>query len=150
MSLSLNSPAFSSNASIPKQYTCNGKNYSPALHWSGAPAGTRSYVLIVDDPDAPMGTWVHWLLFNIPASVNHLDEAAPLPTGAISGLNSWGKQNYGGPCPPNGTHRYFFKLYALDSMLTLDASADKEALLNAMESHILEHCEIIGLYKQIQ
>ncbi len=148
MSLSLESPVFIHNASIPKQYTCNGDNISPALKWSGAPAGTQSYVLIVDDPDAPMGTWVHWLLFNIPATLTHLDEATQIPAGAISGKNSWDQQGYGGPCPPSGTHRYFFKLYALDSKLTVNSSVNKQDLLNAMQNHILDSSELIGLYKQ--
>jgi len=148
MSLSLESPEFLHNASIPKKYTCNGENLSPALKWHGAPAGTQSYVLIVDDPDAPMGTWVHWLLFNIPATMTHLDEATQTPAGAISGKNSWDKQGYGGPCPPSGTHRYFFKLYALDSKLTVNSSVNKQDILNAMQNHILESSELIGLYKQ--
>ena len=148
MSLLLESPSFIHNASIPKQYTCNGENISPALKWSGAPAGTQSYVLIVDDPDAPMGTWVHWLLFNVPATLNHLDEATQTPASAISGKNSWDQQGYGGPCPPSGTHRYFFKLYALDSKLTVNSSVNKQDILNAMQNHILDSSELIGLYKQ--
>ena len=148
MSLSLESPAFLSNASIPPQYTCNGENYSPALHWQGAPVGTKSYVLIVDDPDAPNGTWVHWVLFNIPATCNHLDEATETPPGAISGMNSWELKGYGGPCPPSGTHRYFFKLSALDVRLTVNSNATKSDILNAMEHHILDHSELVGLYKQ--
>ena len=148
MSLSLESPEFTHNASIPKQYTCTGKNISPALSWHGAPAGTQSYVLIVDDPDAPMGTWVHWLLFNIPAILTHLDEATQTPAGAISGKNSWHQQGYGGPCPPSGTHHYIFKLYALDSKLTVNSSVNKQDILNAMQNHILDSSELIGLYKQ--
>ena len=148
MSLSLESTAFLSNTSIPPQYTCNGSNYSPALHWHGAPVGTQSYVLIVDDPDAPNGTWVHWVLFNIPAKYNHLDEATETPTGAISGKNSWDLKGYGGPCPPSGTHRYFFKLYALDVLLTVNSSATKSDILNAMEGHILDSSELVGFYKQ--
>ena len=148
MNLSLESPGFTHNASIPKQYTCNGENISPALSWHGAPAGTQSYVLIVDDPDAPMGTWVHWLLFNIPGTLTHLDEATQTPAGAISGKNSWDQQGYGGPCPPSGTNRYFFKLYALNSKLTVNSSVNKQDILNAMENHILDSSELIGLYKQ--
>lgn len=148
MSLSLESPAFLNQTLMPKQYTCNGSNYSPALSWQGAPAGTKSYVLMVEDPDAPNGIWVHWLLFNIPATLTQLDEATEVPTSAISGKNSWGAQGYRGPCPPNGTHRYYFKLYALDSRLTVNSSVNKDDILNAMEGHILESSELIGLYKQ--
>lgn len=148
MSLSLESTTLIHNASIPKQYTCNGENISPALQWHGTPAGTQSYVLIVDDPDAPAGTWVHWLLFNIPATLTRLDEATKTPAGAISGKNSWDQQGYGGPCPPSGTHRYFFKLYALDSKLTVNSSVNKQDILNAMQNHILDSSELIGLYKQ--
>ena len=148
MNLALESPAFIHNALMPKQYTCNGQNISPALKWSGAPTGTQSYVLIVDDPDAPMGTWVHWLLFNIPATLTHLDEATKTPVGAISGKNSWNQEGYGGPCPPSGTHRYFFKLYALDSKLTINSNVNKQDILNAMQNHIMDTSELIGLYKQ--
>ena len=146
MSLSLESPAFLPNTSIPKEYSCKGLDHSPALNWHGAPAGTQSFVLIVDDPDAPNGTWDHWVLFNIPATLSHLKTATDLPAGAICGINSWGVQGYGGPCPPSGTHRYFFKLYALDSLLTVNSSANKQDVLNAMQDHILDSSELIGLY----
>ncbi len=148
MSLTIESPAFNTNTLMPIQYTCNGENHSPALRWHGAPAGTASYVLIVDDPDAPKGTWVHWLLFNIPATLSQLPEATELPADAISGKNSWDKQGYGGPCPPSGTHRYYFKLYALDTRLTVNSSVNKDDILNAMEGHVLGMSELIGLYKQ--
>ncbi len=126
MNLSIESSAFVTNTLMPKQYTCDGLNDSPALSWQGAPEGTQSYVLIVDDPDAPHGTWVHWVLFNIPATLSRLEKAAELPSRAISGKNSWGEQGYRGPCPPQGTHRYFFTLYALDSRLTVNSSVNKQ------------------------
>ena len=148
MSLSLTSPGFSNNTLMPKQYTCNGDNYSPALNWTGAPVGTESYALIVDDPDAPNGTWDHWLLFNIPATLDHLDEATQTPAGALSGKNSWDEHGYGGPCPPSGTHRYFFTLYALDSRLTVNSNVNKQDILNAIQNHILDSSQLIGLYKQ--
>ena len=146
MSLSLESPAFLANKPIPTEYTCKGEDHSPALGWRGAPAGTRSFVLIVDDPDAPHGTWVHWVLFNIPSTLSQLKPATELPAGTISGKNSWGTQGYRGPCPPSGTHRYFFTLYALDSRLTVNSSANKEDILNAMQTHILDSAELVGLY----
>ena len=146
MSLALQSSAFLTNTPIPKQYTCHGEDHSPDLSWHGAPTGTQSYVLIVDDPDAPGGTWVHWLLFNIPATVNHLDKATQLPAGAISGKNSWGTAGYRGPCPPSGTHHYRFTLYALDTRLTVNSSVNKQDIINAMQNHILERAELIGLY----
>ena len=148
MPLTITSPAFANQTKIPAQYTCNGKNDSPQLNWQGAPAGTKSYVLIMDDPDAPNGTWVHWVLFNLPANLNQLALAAELPDGAISGKNSWDQTGYGGPCPPNGTHRYFFKLYALDTILTINSSVTKADVLNAMQNHILANCELVGLYSQ--
>lgn len=148
MPLSLTSQSFADQNNIPKKYTCNGQNSSPDLEWSGAPSGTKSYVLIMDDPDAPNGTWVHWVLFNIPGNLKQLSEAAELPAGAISGHNSWEQKGYGGPCPPSGTHRYFFKLYALDTILTINSSVRKSDVLNAMQDHILESCELVGLYSQ--
>ncbi len=144
----LESSVFIHNTSIPGLYTCDGADRSPALTWKGAPAGTQSYVLIMDDPDAPNGTWDHWLLFNIPATLNRLDEATDLPAGAISGKNSWGNTGYGGPCPPSGTHRYIFTLYALDTQLTLHSGVNKQHLLGAMEGHVLASSELIGLYKR--
>ena len=148
MPLTITSPAFENQTRIPVQYTCNGKNHSPELNWQAAPAGTKSYTLIMDDPDAPNGTWVHWVLFNIPENVNHLALATALPNGAISGKNSWDQTGYGGPCPPQGTHRYFFKLYALDTRLTINSSVTTEDVLNAMQNHILDSSELVGLYSQ--
>ncbi len=147
--LSIQSPAFTNNAWIPKPFTCNGVNHSPALNWTGAPTGTESYVLIVDDPDAPNGTRTHWILFNIPKTLTQLDEATKTPKDAKSGRNSKDEPGYFGPCPHSGTHRYFFTLYALDSRLTVNSSANKQDILNAMQNHILESSQLMGLYNQL-
>jgi Raf kinase inhibitor-like YbhB/YbcL family protein len=147
MSLTLTSDAFANGQSIPAKYSCVGKNISPALAWNEPPAGTQSFALIVDDPDAPAGTWVHWVLFNIPVSTLSLDES--MDTSAMSaGRNSSGKMSYDGPCPPSGTHRYFFKLYALDSTLSLSPGATKEQLLTAMKGHILAQGELMGTFSK--
>ena len=129
MSLELTSNAFTNGQSIPAKYACTGRNISPALAWNDPPAGTQSLALIMDDPDAPAGTWVHWVLFNIPADARSLQEN--MDTSAMSvGKNSWADLGYGGPCPPSGTHRYFFKLYALDTTINLLPGATKEQVLN--------------------
>ena len=149
----LTSAAFTQNGEIPTKCTGEGEDLSPALSWSGAPAGTKSFAMIVDDPDAPdpkapKMCYVHWVLHNIPASATSLPENATkagLPSGAVQGINDWGKQEYGGPMPPIGTHRYFFKLYALDTMLNLSAPTKPE-LLKAMEGHILAQTELMGTY----
>jgi len=147
MSFTLTSNAFKTDTMIPAEYTCDGAGYSPELSWHHAPANTQSFVLIVDDPDAPMGTWYHWLVFNIPATVDTLPKnLKKLPTGSLSANNSWHKQGYGGPCPPSGTHRYFFKLYALDTTLQLPAGASKQRLDSAMRAHILTTAVLIGKY----
>ena len=146
--MKLISPAFSHNESIPAEYTCDGANISPALAWTDAPAETKSFALIVDDPDAPAKVWVHWIVFNIPANVNNLMEntsAAPFIQG-ITDFN--GKQQYGGPCPPSGIHHYRFTLYALDTMLHIPAETNKEKLLAAMHGHILEQTTLIGTYQR--
>lgn len=148
MSLSLTSPAFEHNAFIPDEFTCHGADYPPPLMWKDPPKNTKSFVLIMDDPDAPMGVWIHWILFNIPANCRELDAAIDIPDSAISSQNSWGKTGYGGPCPPSGTHRYFFKLYALDALLSLDETASKHDVEYAMQSHILETSELIGKYSK--
>ena len=152
MALSITSPVFKNGSPIPALYSCKGRDISPALSWSDAPAGTRSLALILDDPDAPGGTWVHWVIYNIPASAGGLQEAAPiqaqLADGSLNGINSWGKLGYGGPCPPSGTHRYFFKLYALDTMLSLPSGANKQNLLSAMMNHILALVELIGTFSK--
>ncbi|KTD06489.1 Phosphatidylethanolamine-binding protein [Legionella gratiana] len=146
MNFSLESPAFKHNALIPLEYTCEGDNHPPPLIWHNPPPHTQSFVLIMDDPDAPMGVWVHWVLLNLPADYRQLRTGATLPASVITGKNSWGKSSYGGPCPPSGTHRYFFKLYALDTLLSLDKTATKQIVEKAMQQHILEHCELIGKY----
>jgi len=150
MSMTLNSTAFTQGNSIPARYTCTSEDISPPLSWDAPPAGTQSLALIMDDPDAPAGTWVHWVIYNIPASARGLTENirpdAQLTDGSLQGKNSWGKLGYGGPCPPSGTHRYFFKLYALDTVLELKSGASKSALLAAMEGHILSYAELMGTY----
>ncbi len=147
MSLQLTSDAFTNGQSIPAKYSCKGKNISPALAWNEPPAGTKSFALIVDDPDAPMGTWVHWVLFNIPAETRSLQENAN-PNAISAGKNSSGNMRYDGPCPPSGTHRYFFKLYALDAALSLSPGATKEQVLQAMQSHILAQGELMGTFSK--
>jgi Raf kinase inhibitor-like YbhB/YbcL family protein len=148
----LTSSAFQQGDPIPVIYSCDGENTSPRLTWTNPPAGTQSLALIFDDPDAPGGTWVHWVLFNLPAETRSLPEAvSPDPTlanGALHGLNSWGSVGYGGPCPPGGEHRYFFKLYALDSVLDLEVGAAKEQLLAAMADHIVAEVELMGTYSR--
>ncbi len=152
--MELRSPAFKNGETIPVKYTCDGEDISPALSWSGAPAGTKSFVLIMDDPDAPMGTWIHWVVYNIPANVNSLPENVPpekkLKDGTLQGKNSWGRIGYGGPCPPppTGAHRYFFKLYAIDKILPLGPGATKKEVLKAIEGHILGKAELMGRYKR--
>lgn len=156
MSLTISSSAFTHNTPIPPIYTCDGLNISPPLQWAGVPPGTRSLVLIIDDPDAPdpaapKMVWVHWLLYNIPSTVTSLPEGiAPdaLPAGTLTGRNDGKKTTYGGPCPPIGCHRYFHKLYALDTVLPNLQIPKKPALLQAMEGHILASAEIIGLYQR--
>lgn len=151
MKLELNSNSFTAGANIPKKFTCDAEDHSPELHWSPPPAGTKSLALIADDPDAPVGTWVHWVLFNLPAETRSLPEAVPktgsLPSGAQQGQNDFRKTGYGGPCPPPGKpHRYLFKLYALDASLSLKTSATKADLEKAMKSHILAQAELMGKY----
>jgi Raf kinase inhibitor-like YbhB/YbcL family protein len=152
MTLSITSPAFKNGSSIPAEYTCISKDISPTLAWSGQPAATKSFALIMDDPDAAGGTWVHWVIYNIPASARGLQEAAPtkvqLADGSLNGVNSWGNLGYGGPCPPSGTHRYFFKLYALDTMLDLPSGANKQKLLSVMQDHILAQGELMGTFSK--
>jgi len=146
-SMKISSPEFQNNGFIPKKFTCQGENINPELVFSDVPKNANSLVLIMDDPDAPMGTWDHWILFSIPADVKEIIEDS-VPMNAVQGLNSWPKNEYGGPCPPSGTHRYFFKLYALDKMLDLDESADKSVVESAMEGHIIAKAELIGLYRK--
>lgn len=150
MSFEIRSDAFAAGQEIPSRYSCDGEDISPGLSWTGAPQGTASFALILDDPDAPAGTWVHWVLFNVPGQATALSEALPvepeLADGSRHGSNSWGSVGYGGPCPPRGTHRYFFKLYALDTALELEAGASKDQLLAAMQGHILAEAELMGEY----
>lgn len=143
----LSSTAFQNNGFIPSKYTCDGSDINPHLVIENVPAGTKSLALIVDDPDAPMGTWVHWLVWNIAPNTAGIKENN-VPKGALLGLNDFKKQSYGGPCPPSGTHRYFFKLYALDSILNLPSGAKKADIEKAMKGHIISQSQIIGLYKR--
>ena len=142
--MKLTSFAFEHNQMIPRKYTCQGEDVSPPLQIEGVPAGAKSLALIVDDPDAPMGTWVHWVVFNIPPRDSIAEDTIP----GKQGRNDFGKNDYGGPCPPSGTHRYFHKIYALDTMLELKEGITKKALEKAMEGHILDKAELIGLYKK--
>lgn len=143
----LESSAFAANGMIPKKYTCEDQNISPPLSWSNIPENTLSFALIVDDPDAPVGVWDHWILFNIPASTKHFDEnVTAFPEGTVAGSNSYSETIYKGPCPPSGTHRYFFKLYALNVVLELKKGAKKDDLENAMKGHILGEAVLIGKY----
>jgi Raf kinase inhibitor-like YbhB/YbcL family protein len=152
MPLELTSTGFAHEESIPSKYTCDGEDVSPSLQWGEPPPGTQSFALIMDDPDAPAGTWVHWVLYGLPAQARTLPEgvvpAAELADGSRHGKNSWGRSGYGGPCPPSGTHRYFFKLYALDTGLDLDSGASEEQLLQAMEGHIVAQAELMGTYSR--
>jgi Raf kinase inhibitor-like YbhB/YbcL family protein len=156
MALSLTSPVFTHNGPIPKHYTCQGKDVSPAIGWSGLPNGTKSIALIVDDPDAPdpaapKRVWVHWVLYNIPPSATALPEAVNstgLPHGTRQGRNDWDRTGYGGPCPPIGRHRYFHKLYALDVVLPDLKQPTKATLLEAMEGHVLGQTELMGTYQK--
>jgi hypothetical protein len=156
MALALSSPAFRSSDSIPKEYTCGGADRSPALRWAGAPEGTSSFALIVDDPDAPdpqapLRTWVHWVVVDLPASSDGLAENASrdgVPEGAREGKNDWDEKGWRGPCPPVGRHRYFFKLYALDTLLIDLSQPTKAELERAMAGHILAQTELMGTYEK--
>lgn len=141
------STVFNHNEQIPSVYTCDGKDLAPELTISDVPAEAKELALIVDDPDAPMGTWVHWLVYNMPATTIKID-AKNLPQGAKEGITDFGKVGWGGPCPPSGTHRYFFKLYALDKALDLQVGLTKTQLEKAIKNHIIEKEELIGLYKR--
>ncbi len=145
--MGIKSPSFAAGGPIPAQFSCKGSDTNPPLVFENVPAGTKSLVLIVDDPDAPGGTWVHWVMWNIQPDAGRI-EADSAPRGAVQGINSWGKTGYGGPCPPSGTHHYHFKLYALDTKLSLDSSSGKPELEAAMQGHILAHSEVIGLFSK--
>jgi Raf kinase inhibitor-like YbhB/YbcL family protein len=151
-SIEITSSAFEYGQPIPPKHACTGdpvsslKDVSPELSWGEPPAGTQSFALIMDDPDAPNGTWDHWILFNIPTSTRGLPESMPVNSGFPGGNNSWGRTGYGGPCPPSGTHRYFFRLYALDEMLAISPGATKGELEKAMVGHILAQGELMGTF----
>ncbi len=140
----LTSPAFKDNAMIPSKYTCQGDDVNPQLNIEGIPSEAKSLVLIVDDPDAPGGMWVHWVVWNIPVVFRIEEDSVP----GEQGLNDFGKQDYGGPCPPSGTHRYMFKIYALDTTLELDNDSDKKDVERAMQGHILTQAKLTGLYSK--
>jgi hypothetical protein len=150
--MKLTSTAFSEGGMIPAQYTCNGPDVSPPLNWEDVPEETKSMTLIADDPDAPVSTWVHWVLYKLPTDSRELQEDLPktkvLPNGAIQGTNDFRKIGYNGPCPPGGTHRYFFKLYALDELVDLNPGARKKDLLDAMKGHILAECQLMGKFSR--
>jgi len=156
MSFTITSTAFGANGAIPARHTCEGDDLSPPLAWSGAPAGARSFALIVDDPDAPdpkapRMTWVHWVLYDLPATASGLAQDVDpqaLPAGTREGLNDWGRTGYGGPCPPIGRHRYFHKLYALDTVLGDLGRPKKAALEKAMKGHVLAEAVLVGTYQK--
>ena len=152
MAMAITSDAFAEGDTIPKQYTCDGADISPPLKWTGIPEGAKSLALISDDPDAPSGMWVHWVLFNIPPEIDGLPSNMPksdtLDIGAVHGVTDFGRPGYGGPCPPSGTHRYYFKHYALDTLLNLSGQVDKKQLEEAMEGHVLESAQLMGKYSR--
>lgn len=152
MAMEITSTAFTHEGMIPRRFTCDGEDVSPPLGWKGVPEGTKSLMLTTDDPDAPRKTWVHWVLYNLPAARGALPEGVPpertLAGGGRQGTNDFGRIGYGGPCPPSGTHRYFFKLFALDAELELLPGATKEELLRAMEGHVLAEAQLMGRYRR--
>lgn len=153
MPMVLSSSAFAQGATIPKEHTADGPDTSPPLSWTEPPAGTKSFALLCEDPDAPRGLWVHWVIFNIPANARSLPAGVPkhdsLPDGSRQGRNDFGRVGYGGPSPPRGKpHRYFFRLYALDCTLGLPSGATRDMLLKAMQGHILEQAELMGMYSR--
>ena len=152
MGISVTSSAFKNSDMIPSKYTADGKDISPPLKWKGENTGIKSYVVVCDDPDAPGGTWVHWILYNLPPEINELDEKTgnipELPGNAVHGRNSWGKVEYGGPAPPSGTHRYFFTVFALDTEIHLSSAPAIEDLHSAMKGHILSEGQLMGIYKR--
>jgi Raf kinase inhibitor-like YbhB/YbcL family protein len=153
MALALTSPAFPPNGEIPTVHTCEGADTSPPLAWSGAPAGTKSFALVVDDPDAPdpaapKQTWVHWVVFDLPSTTSSLAAGAALPAGARAGRNDYGHDRWDGPCPPIGRHRYVHKLYALDVTVGDAGSLNKASLEKAMNGHVLEQTELVGTYQK--
>jgi len=145
--MQITSPAFDHQKPIPAIYTCQGNNTNPPLIFTDIPTNTSSLVLIVDDPDASNGDWVHWLVWNIDPAVTSIDVNS-VPAGSTEGTTSFGQTGYGGPCPPSGTHRYFFKLYALDTRLDLSSTTDKAGLLNTIEGHVIDYAELVGIYEK--
>lgn len=153
MAFELSSPSFKAGEPIPRRHTCQGEDLSPPLHWTVPPATTKSYVIIADDPDAPAGTWVHWVIYNLPLDLRGLTEGIPaedhLPNGAMQGLNDFQRIGYGGPCPPPGKpHRYYFTLYVLDVVLTLKPRATKRQVLEACRGHVLAEAQLMGRFSQ--
>ncbi len=150
--MKISSLSFKEGEIIPSVFTCDGENISPQLSWTGSPVNTKSFALISDDPDAPSGDWVHWVIYNIPSSVSELPKNIPknktLGNGTKQGMNDFRKIGYDGPCPPGGTHRYYFKLYALDYLMDKDEGLTKKELLSAMEGHILSEAQLMGKYKR--
>jgi Raf kinase inhibitor-like YbhB/YbcL family protein len=152
MEIKLTSAAFKEGQPIPRQYTCDGVNISPPLEWSGVPKTAKTITIIADDPDAPSGTWVHWVVYDLPAEdiglVENLPPTENLKAGGFQGTNDFGKIGYGGPCPPSGTHRYFFKIYALDNFLSLKVASTKAVVEKAMEGHIVAQGQLMGTYQR--
>lgn len=149
MAMELMSKDFQPAGSLPLEFTCDGKNLSPSLYWKDAPQNTQSFVLILEDPDAPSGTWTHWVLFNIPATTDSIAKnATTFPQGTLVGKNSWGHNNYDGPCPPQGEHRYFFKLYAVDTQLPTHPGLTKAEVETAIHGHILASTELVAKYQR--
>jgi Raf kinase inhibitor-like YbhB/YbcL family protein len=150
--MEITSSVFTEGGMIPAKYTCDGQNISPPLAWKDAPSGTKSFTLVCDDPDAPMGTWVHWVIYNIPPNIAKLDENVKpekeCSNGMRQGSNSWPKIGYGGPCPPSGAHRYYFKLYALDSVLDIKPGAARELVLQVIKGHVLAETQLMGKYQR--
>ena len=150
--MTITSSAFTHGEAIPAEFTCKGSDVTPPLEWSGVPEGAVALALICDDPDAPVGTWDHWVYFDIPVGLSGLpsgvEKVENPDTGGTQGSNSWRRSGYGGPCPPSGTHRYFFRLYALDTTLDLKASANKRRVLRAMEKHVLAEAELMGTFSK--
>jgi Raf kinase inhibitor-like YbhB/YbcL family protein len=150
--MELTSSAFGEGGMIPNKYTCDGADVSPPLKWGSIPDATKSFALICDDPDAPVGTWVHWVYYDIPAKIRDLPENVTPDerpaSGGVQGINDFRRIGYGGPCPPGGTHRYLFKLYALDTLLNLSPGATKNQVLKAMENHVVDHVQLMGKYRR--
>ncbi len=146
--LEITSPAFDHEEMIPKKYTCQGDDVNPELEIQGIPEETKSLILIMDDPDAPIGTWDHWVVWNLDPSISKIEEDS-IPKEGVVGKNSWARNDYGGPCPPSGTHRYYFKLYALDTQLALEKKNNKKTVEKAMKDHVIEQAVLMGKYKKL-